>query len=1177
MPQVIGFLSKAWKALGAFKIAGIPVLQQAVVSYAIGQVLQKLGEEKVNTTQLEGNIKLNNTSNVSPIPVIYGTRIVGGSEYRAVTGSDNKFLHRCIVLSEGEVEDITDVYLNDVSYDDPKWAGNVDIDKKLGTLNQNASTLMLETDGWDGTFRGAGVAYVALKMEYDRDVFASGLPTVTAKVKGRKIYDPRLDSTQTGGSGSHRQTATSTWEWSENPALCILDYITNTLYGRGIPYSDIDISSFMTEADYCDENITLKDSSGNNIPNQKRYTCNGFVNPEKTSFDIINELLSSCRGALVSPNDKFKLVIDKPTNSVFTFDETNIVGAWNISGAGVRQRKNKLVSRFFDVNNNYDEGILITTSTGSTNFFADDNYRTLQADLSFPFTNEITRVDILAQHFLKQSRLNWKVSFTATMDCLKVEAMDLIGIKHPVVGWDGFTNGKLFRVNTVELLSEDTVKITAEEYDTSVYTFDVNTPPVSPSTNLPDPQSAIPPSNLSLDSSELLVNKDGTIIERIKATWTAPNFGYVSHYEIAFKTQGDAGFSIISTDDTTFYISPVNSANNINSGIYFVKVRAVYPTGKRSSWYPSNQGQEHEVSGKSTKPNRPTGFHYEQLQDYTRSLLFIPPSDPDFAGVRIRFSSNLNASYDNMTRLHEGLVTESPFNFTILSAGTYRFGIKSVDTSGNESDLATFVEGVVTDNPNFEILNAYYPRLLGWYNVGYSGNNTNSRRSKQLTFDPVSGSNIVLNYINTQLEESFNTLTHSPAPSRFALYGSDTMTVNSVQGNYYLYRETVDNGSTKTWKWKLAFFRTGRPFNGNQTYESLLAEREVGTFTESDGEPNTYPYAMTGRYYIGSTLKGDMIVDTTGHNAFYNLSLSDQGNGIFHLTKTGETYLMENEDDVWDLQLSTSLFSPNWKVIDGGRGNPSTGHYVFDSSEYGSPSSAFLRVIIYREGNESIEIPINNGAFIDSGGDLTSIAGNNAEWRDLGTTTWNNWNEWGFANETMIYETDGFEFGTSLTFRPVIQSSQVGTVTHQVAIVPSSVSANSGYSASDYGAFFTPSGSVDAKAIKTRTTVTGVNATLQSLGILLDGKQVEERLLNLVTSTLDSSYRISAGHIYLPLQKTFNNITTIQVTFINAGGLKSYEIINKTTTVNGKLAPEIKLHHSSATTDATIDVVVKGY
>tara|TARA_Y100000361_G_scaffold37821_1_gene32369 strand:- start:3842 stop:7678 length:3837 start_codon:yes stop_codon:yes gene_type:complete len=1275
-----------WLVAGLKYLAGKEVVKQFLFSFLIGKVMERLAPEP-EAMNFQHGLKLNNTSNVAPIPVIYGRARVGGSEFRAVYGAENEKLLRCMVLSEGEIDSVENVYLNDRLSTDtsttPTLASRVTTHLQVGTQNQTANTVMQNFAQWTPNFKGNGIAYLVTQLDYDKDVFASGLPTITADVKGKKVYDPRRDDggsitvangsnisasapafgatqyttliseadghpdinngtlriwhrhypndtgtytpttlgtpferlgtptsfsatsdsfnvvnnsgseirigmltsrtvyaseadhtlltisgtvnsltttganlipiaptqgttgggswtpdggnayitttgdfsftidlednptqynlqginffigdgeainvsnikfslhdkdvdtktssysynrdtdtltmrvARTGGVGgygsyfrinalkegvyyrvtgkarvvknttggtakafwdlsdgndtgeftnettsstfvdiddsgyfsingtyntttlshsfidinlsvvgstvttgeivveyqnlkieeltsgtlnansnqtvvnaTHSKTNPATWEWSENPALCILDFLTNTVYGRGIPYDDIDLQSFITSANYCDDRtLTLVDEAGNDMTGQKRFTCNGVVNPDEEAISTLRKLLISCRGTLVV-SDKYKLVIDKPEISVFTFDKSNIIGEWTIAGSGVRNYKNKIKARFRNKNNRYDEDISITTGT---NFLADDNNRQLVQEVMMPFTNEQQRVDLLSQHLLKQTRLKWSVSFTATLEALALEAMDVVRIKHSTVGWDSgsLSEGKLFRVSSVELLSEDTVKITATEYDSSVYSFDVNTPPSAPTTNLPDPNSAIPPSNLALDSSDLLVSKDGTIIERIKATWSAPNFGYVNHYEIAYKEQSDSGFSIISTDDTTFFISPVNSTNDVNTGIYFVKVRAVYPNDRRSTWYPSDAGLEHEVAGKSTKPNRPTGFHYDQLADYTRSLEFVPPNDPDFAGVKIKFSSNVNETYDNMTSLHEGIVTESPYNFTILSAGTYGFRIKSVDTSGNESEASTFTEGIVTDNPNFEILASYYPRLLGWLTVG----------------------------------------------------------------------------TTST-------------------------------------------------------------------------------------------------------------------------------------------------------------------AFVDTAGDLTSNAGSSAEWQDLGTTTWDNWNEWGFASETMVYETNGFEFGTTLTFRPVIQSSQVGTVTHQVAIVPSTSSASQPYSASDYGSYFTPSGSVDAKAIKTKTTVTGVNATLLALGILLDGKQTEETLLNIDTSTLDSSYRVGTGHIHIPLQKEFNNITTIQVSVVNAGGNRNIEIISKTNTVNSKLAPTIKIYNGSTLADATIDVIVRGY
>ncbi len=56
----------------------------------------------------------------------------------------------------------------------------------------------------------------------------------TCLYSGRKLYDPRKDSTA-GGTGSHRLAAPSTWEFSDSPALALGDYLSNSVYGAGEP------------------------------------------------------------------------------------------------------------------------------------------------------------------------------------------------------------------------------------------------------------------------------------------------------------------------------------------------------------------------------------------------------------------------------------------------------------------------------------------------------------------------------------------------------------------------------------------------------------------------------------------------------------------------------------------------------------------------------------------------------------------------------------------------------------------------------------------------------------------------------------------------------------------------------------------------------------------------------
>lgn len=138
-----------------------------------------------------------------------------------------------------------------------------------GSTTQTADPLLTSVfDGqdnrstWSSNHRLQGIAYIVAHFQHKTDGRFRGLPDLTVEIEGRKVYDPRLDSTETGGSGSHRKTDTSTHAGSSNPAVNFLDYITNTEYGKGIPFADIDVQSFQTAADICDNTVaTLSDTS----------------------------------------------------------------------------------------------------------------------------------------------------------------------------------------------------------------------------------------------------------------------------------------------------------------------------------------------------------------------------------------------------------------------------------------------------------------------------------------------------------------------------------------------------------------------------------------------------------------------------------------------------------------------------------------------------------------------------------------------------------------------------------------------------------------------------------------------------------------------------------------------------------------------------------------------------
>ena len=164
-------------------------------------------------------ILVNRKDAVSPHQFIYGQARVGGTvTYYETTGNNNRFLHQIISLAGHEVDEIGDIYINDevVTWNastglvDGRWKDKIRIRKHLGDQTTVDADLLAESNQVTGAFVGNGIAYLYVRYEFDQDVFANGVPLITAVVKGKKVYDPRSDTTA----------------WSANAALCVRDYIT---------------------------------------------------------------------------------------------------------------------------------------------------------------------------------------------------------------------------------------------------------------------------------------------------------------------------------------------------------------------------------------------------------------------------------------------------------------------------------------------------------------------------------------------------------------------------------------------------------------------------------------------------------------------------------------------------------------------------------------------------------------------------------------------------------------------------------------------------------------------------------------------------------------------------------------------------------------------------------------
>jgi len=106
------------------------------------------------------------------------------------------------------------------------------------------------------------------------DALRGALPNVTVEVRGRQVRVGSLAVPET---------------WSDNPAWCVLDALTNARYGTGVPDGDIDLTAFTLYAAYCDQTIQ----------GERRHTLNYVLDREMRAQQFFLETMGGSRGILL--------------------------------------------------------------------------------------------------------------------------------------------------------------------------------------------------------------------------------------------------------------------------------------------------------------------------------------------------------------------------------------------------------------------------------------------------------------------------------------------------------------------------------------------------------------------------------------------------------------------------------------------------------------------------------------------------------------------------------------------------------------------------------------------------------------------------------------------------------------------------------------------------------------
>jgi hypothetical protein len=699
---------------------------------------------------------VNKDSNNNPIPIVYGKRQVGLTRvFVESSGTDNQYLYVAGVLCEGGGAGITaidEVYVDDklVTFDGSLTDGTVrgvsssdtnfykegesliSIQGFFGLDNQSTSSLLDETTNWTSDHKLSGLAYVALRFKWNQDAF-NGLPEVRVTVRGKKIYDPRLDSTK-GGSGSHRQDTASTWAYSNNSSLVLLDYLRNSRYGKGLPNDafETNYDSFKTSANTCDTQVVPYTSASTiNL-----FETNAVIDSEKKVLENVRELLVPMRAIFNYTQGKYKVIIEGTGSSQLLLTKDNVVSEVKLQGESKSEKYNRVIGTFTNPEKDYqsdtvsyppfDDSALDPADQHAT-MLSDDNNTLLERSFDMLQVTSPYQAEEICENILKRSRNNLKAEVTVTSEALNLSIGDIVTATYDTAGF----SAKPFRVMSLAINSDSTVTLGLEEHQDNFYTWESKSlAPTIADTVLPNPFSVSAPASLTLDD-QLIQYSDGVVITALDVTIGASPDNFVDYYQVEYKLSTATDYIIAGQGKGL-----VQRILNVIDGLtYNVRVKAFNTLGVQSNYTSASR----LIVGGTLPPADVEDFSCNVIGN-SIFLSWSQIPDLDLAYYTLRYSPlTTGATWANSVTLVEKVAR--PATSVMVGAKIGSYLIKAVDKNGNYSVNESIVTTDITAIGNFNVVATQEeaPSFAGTKYQVYKDDNNAIRLDSGEFFDSGSG------------------------------------------------------------------------------------------------------------------------------------------------------------------------------------------------------------------------------------------------------------------------------------------------------------------------------------------------------------------------------------------------------------------------------------------------------
>lgn len=603
----------------------------SVASYVVSR--REMKKMKKTAKRTYSDTMATETSNTMPIPIIYGTVKNAGNLIYSKLWDNNQRVAKLIVFCDGKIKGIRDIKLDDTDINSSDFEG-VSYNIYVGDGEQLIDG---RVDGTTNSQRAQKVgglkydAYVALEAKANDNL--SGSFNVTAMIDGKivKCYTSETEYTE---------------EWSNNPAWCVLDFLT-CYNGVGLDIDEIDIPSFLEAAKFYDD---------------KDYTLNICLDETQSRLDWVSNMLNCCRSSLVYKNGKYSLFVEKEDEVVQSFDPDSINNL-ELWWSPMEEIPDRIYVQFIDPDN---EWVKVNAQAEAPNPLR--KQPRIETYELYGVTN-FDQASRLAWFYLNQAiTCKMYVRFSTDRRALNRTVGDVISLTDYITEFQD----KQFRIIKIADKQDGGIELTCREYNPSIYSEEKGaTEPVINNSTLADPTEP-PPAVVYLDNEQeyyILPNK--VVVSRIFIKYTYPDYFYSRGVRVWYRLQGDETWSFGGIFDDGSNTAVIENMEILKTYEFKLVHENRYGKFSNPTYTPPIL-----ITGNNIAPEMPADFTGEEA----------------VGGFSLSWTANKERDIDHY-ELYIGTVSESTkvadifgtSYFYSTGMGEYRFLLVAVDTVGNMS------------------------------------------------------------------------------------------------------------------------------------------------------------------------------------------------------------------------------------------------------------------------------------------------------------------------------------------------------------------------------------------------------------------------------------------------------------------------------------------------------------